>query len=64
MRTKKEYRKNLKEFESLLHHHGITKVPIRGFSQIYDMALQALPGNPPSYFKDHREAKIRIFKDM
>ena len=24
---------------------------------MYDIALQDLPGNPPSYFKDHRKAK-------
>ena len=40
-----------------VHHHGIPKVPIRGFGLIYDIALQALPGNPPIYFKDHRKAK-------
>ena len=40
-----------------VHHRGIPKVPIRGFGRIYDIALQALPGNPPSYFKDHRKAK-------
>ena len=28
-------------------HHGIPKVPIQGFGQIYDIALQALPGKPP-----------------
>ena len=33
------------------------KVPIPGFDRIYAMALQALPGNPPSSFKDHRKAK-------
>ena len=33
------------------------KMSILGFDQIYAMALQALPGNPPSYFKDHRETK-------
>ena len=38
-----------------VRHHG--KVPIRGFDQIYDMALQALPGNPLFPFKDHRKAK-------
>ena len=47
-----------------VRHHGIPKMPIRGFSQIYDIALQALPGNPPSSFKDHRKAKIRIFQGM
>ena len=36
-------------------HRG--KVPIQGFGRIYAMALQALPENPPSYFKDHRKAK-------
>ena len=36
-------------------HHG--KVPILGFDLIYTMALQYLPGNPPSSFKDHRKAK-------
>ena len=38
-----------------VRHRG--KVPIWGFSRIYAMALQALPGNPPSSFKDHRKAK-------
>ena len=47
MRKRKKYRKNLQDFESLLH----------GFGQIYDIAPQAIPGNPPSYFKDHRKAK-------
>ena len=36
-------------------HRG--KVPIRSFDQIYAMALQALPGNPSSSFKEHRKAK-------
>ena len=39
------------------HHHSIPKVPIWGFSQIYDIALQYLPGNPPYSFKDHRKAR-------
>ena len=39
------------------HHHGIPKVLIRGFGRIYDIALQALPGKPPSYLKDHKKAK-------
>ena len=38
-----------------VRHRG--KVPIRGFGRIYAMALQALPGNPLSSFKDHRKAK-------
>ena len=40
-----------------VHHCGTSKVPIRGFGQIYYIALQYLPGNPPYYFKDHRKAK-------
>ena len=40
-----------------VHHHGIPKGPIRGFDRIYDIALQDLPGNPPSSLKDHRKAK-------
>ena len=36
-------------------HRG--KVPIRGFGRIYAMALQALPGDPPSSFKEHRKSK-------
>ena len=35
-------------------HHGILKVHIRGFGQIYDIALQDLPGITPSYFKYHK----------
>ena len=41
-----------------VRHHG--KVPIRGFDQIYAMALQALPGNPPSSFKDHYTTLFRL----
>ena len=40
-----------------VHHHGILKVPIRGFNLIYDIALKALQGNPPYSFKDHRKAE-------
>ena len=40
-----------------VHHHGIPKVPIQGFGRIYYIALQDLPGNPPSSFKDHRKSK-------
>ena len=40
-------------------HHGIPKVHIWGFGQIYDIALQDLPGQPHPYFKDHRKAKNR-----
>ena len=40
-----------------VHHHGTPKVPIRCFSQIYDISLQALPGNLPSSFKDHKKVK-------
>ena len=40
-----------------VHHHGIPNVHIRGFGRIYDIALQDLPGNPPSSFKDHRKSK-------
>ena len=32
-------------------------MPIRDFDRIYDIALQDLPGNPPSSFKEHRKAK-------
>ena len=40
-----------------VHHHGISKMPIQGFRQIYDISLQALLENRPPYFKDHRKAK-------
>ena len=43
------------DLQLYVSHHS--KVPIRGFDQIYAMDLQALPGNPPSSFKDHRKAK-------
>ena len=39
------------------HHHGIPKVPIRGFGRIYDIALQYLLGDPPSSFKYHSKSK-------
>ena len=38
-----------------VRHHG--KLPIQGFDRIYAMGLQALTGNPPSSFKEHRKAK-------
>ena len=47
-----------------LHVRHCVKVPIRGFDRTYAMALQDLPGNPPSSFKDHRKRKIRIIRDM
>ena len=40
-----------------VHHHGIPKVHIQGFGQIYDIDLQDIPGKPPSSFKDHRKAE-------
>ena len=40
-----------------VYHHGIPQVPIRGFGHILDIDLQALLGNPPPSFKDHRKAK-------
>ena len=40
-----------------VHHRSIPKLPIRGFSQICDIAFQTLPGNPPPSFRDHRKAK-------
>ena len=40
-----------------VRYHGIPKVPIRGVGQIYDISLQALLGNTPTYFKDHRKLK-------
>ena len=41
-----------------VHIRGFDRIyAIRGFDRIYAIALQALPGKPPSYFKDHRKAK-------
>ena len=40
-----------------VRHHGMPKVQIWGFGQIYEISLQALPGKPPPYFKDHRQYK-------
>ena len=39
-----------------VRRHGTPKVPIRGFVQTYNIALQALPGKPLTSFKDHRKA--------
>ena len=43
-------------------HHGIPKLPIQGFRRIYDISLQAIPGNPPSYFKGF--IYFKIWRDM
>ena len=40
-----------------VHNRGIPNVHIQGFGHIYDIAFQALPGNPPPSFKGHRKAK-------
>ena len=45
-----------------VHHHCIPKVYILDFGRIYDIALQNIPGNPTSSFKDHRKAKNLSFK--
>ena len=47
----------ISDLQPHVHHHGTPKVPIRGFSRIYDIALQDLPGNPPPSFKYHRKEK-------
>ena len=39
-------------------HHGIPKVQIWGFSRVYEISLQDLPGKPPPYFKDQRQSKV------
>ena len=41
----------------MLHVRHNGKVHIQDFDRIYAMALQALPGKPPSSFKDHMKAK-------
>ena len=47
----------ISDLQPHVRHHGIPKVPIRGFGRIYDIAIQALPGKTPPSFKDHRKAK-------
>ena len=41
-------------------HHGIPKVPIRGFSRIYDIVVQALPGKPPLLFQGPQESEKSV----
>ena len=45
-----------------VHHHGIPKVPIRGFHQIYDIALQDLSRNPLLLSRTTGKRKICIIK--
>ena len=45
------------DLQLLVNHNDILKVRIRGFSRIFDITIQSLPGNSPSSLKDHRKAK-------
>ena len=41
--------------------YGLPKQPIRGFGQIYEHGLEALPGKTTPSIKDHRKAKNKYF---
>ena len=41
--------------------YGLPKLPIQGFGRIYEHGLEALPGKPTPYIKDHRKAKNPYF---
>ena len=47
-----------------VRHHGILKVHIRGFNQIYDISLQDLPVTPLLLSTNTGKQKICIFQDM
>ena len=44
--------------------YGFPKLTIRGFGQIYEHGLEALPGKPTPSIKDNTKLKIPISQDM
>ena len=44
--------------------YGFPDLPIRGFGQIDEHGLEALPGKPTPSIKDHRKSKICTYQDM
>ena len=52
------------DFRRYVRSYGLPKLPIHGLGQIYEHALVSLPGKPTPSIKDHRKAKIPIYRDM
>ena len=48
------------DLQRYVRSYGLPKLPIRGLVRIYEHGLEALPGKPTPYIKDHRKAKIPI----
>ena len=44
-------------FQRYVRSYGLPKLSIRGLGQIYNHALEALPGKPTPSVKDHRKAR-------
>ena len=45
------------DFQRYVRSYGLPNLSIRGLGQIYNHALEALPGKPTPSVKDHRKAR-------
>ena len=51
----------ISDLQSYVRSYGLPKLPIRGFGQIYENGLVALPGKPTPSIKYHRKPKNPYF---
>ena len=54
----------ISNLQRYVRSYGLPIMPNRVLGQIYEHVLVALPGKPTPYIKDHRKAKIPIYRDM
>ena len=52
------------DLQRYVRSYGLPKLTIQSFVQIYEHGLEALPGKPTPYVKDHRKVNIEIWRDM
>ena len=52
------------DLQRYVQSYGLPKLKIRSLGQIYEHALEDLPGKPTPSIKDHRKSKISISQDM
>ena len=54
----------ISDLQRYAQFYGLTKITTKGFGQIYEHGLEALPGKPNPSIKDNRKLKIPISQDM
>ena len=55
---------NISDLQKYVQPYGFPKLPIRGFGQIYEHGMEALPRKPTPPIKDHKKAKKYVFIEI